>query len=110
MGHSTGISGLKTGVESLKKDQDLEDWTAHPPRPSRGGGGGGGGDGTPPPKFPGIPPPPPPPGKRNLTFKPNLIQIELTKKERFLLFCSYLPQFNSITVGIVLFSKVDKFH
>ena len=72
MGHSTGISGLKTGVESLKKGQDL--------------------------------------GKRNPTFKPNLIQIELTKKEHFLLFCSYLPQFNSITVGIVLFSKVDKLH
>lgn len=31
MGHSIGISGLKTGsVESLKKGQDLEDWTAHP--------------------------------------------------------------------------------
>ena len=91
MGHSIGISGLKTGVESLKKGQDLEDWTAHPHR-----------------NFPGIPPPPP--GKRNPTFKPNLIQIELTKNERFLLFCSYLPQFNSITVGIVLFSNVDKFH
>ena len=39
MGH--GISGLKTGVESLKKGQDLEDWTAHPHR-----------------NFPGIPPPP----------------------------------------------------
>lgn len=30
VGHSIGISGLKTGVESLKKGQDLEDWTAHP--------------------------------------------------------------------------------
>ena len=30
MGHSIGISRLETGVESLKKGQDLEDWTAHP--------------------------------------------------------------------------------
>ena len=92
MGHSTGISGLKTGVESLKKGQDLEDWTAHPHR-----------------NFPGIPPPPPREKESHIQTKPDT-NLELTKKERFLLFCSYLPQFNSVTVGIVLFSKVDKFH
>lgn len=55
---------------------------------SEKGSGFGGLDGTPPPKIPGNTPR----GKKNSTFKSNLIQIELTKKEHFLLFCSYLPQ------------------
>ena len=73
---------------------------------SEKGSGFGGLDDTPPPKIPGNSPQ----EKKNSTFKPNLIQIELTKKEHFLLFCSYLSQCNSITVIIVMFSNVDKFH
>ena len=65
MGH--GISGLKTGVESLKKGQDLEDWTAHPHR-----------------NFPGIPPPPPPREKEShIQTKPD---TNRTNKERTLPF------------------------
>ena len=66
MGHSTGISGLKTGVESLKKGQDLEDWTAHPHR-----------------NFPGIPPPPPREKESHIQTKPD---TNRTNKERTLPF------------------------
>ena len=66
MGHSIGISGLKTGVESLKKGQDLEDWTAHPHR-----------------NCPGIPPSPPREKESHIQTKPD---TNRTNKERTLPF------------------------
>ena len=66
MGHSIGISGLKTGVESLKKGQDLEDWTAHPHRNSRE-----------------YPPPPPREKESHIQTKPD---TNRTNKERTLPF------------------------
>ena len=66
MEHSTGISGLKTGVESLKKGQDLEDWTAHPTEIPRN-----------------TPPPPPGEKESHIQTKPDTTR---TNKERTLPF------------------------